>query len=60
MEESEDFEMESLEKTPTNGKRKSVANYILSDNRITQNYLAFSCITGNSKQDFTLTKKSKF
>ena len=32
----------------------------LSDNRIAQNYLAFSRITGNSKQDFTLTKKSKF
>ena len=34
--------------------------YTLSDNRITQNYLAFSHITGNSKQDFTFTKKSKF
>ena len=34
--------------------------YTLSDNRITQNYLAFSCIVGNSKQDFTFTKKSKF
>ena len=34
--------------------------YTLSDNRITQKYFAFSHITGNSKQDFTLTKKSKF
>ena len=34
--------------------------YTLSDNRITQNYLAFSRITGNLKQDFTFTKKSKF
>ena len=33
--------------------------YTLSDNRITQNYLAFSRITGNLKQDFTFTKKSK-
>ena len=31
--------------------------FALSDNRITQNYLAFSRITGNSKQDFTFTKK---
>ena len=28
----------------------------LFDNRIVQNYLAFSCIVGNSKQGFTLTK----
>ena len=34
--------------------------YTLSDNRNTHNYLAFSGITGNSKQDFTFTKKSKF
>ena len=34
--------------------------YTLSDNRIMQNYLAFSHIMGNSKQDFTFTKKSKF
>ena len=34
--------------------------YTLSDNTITQNYLAFSRITGNSKQDFTFTKKFKF
>ena len=33
--------------------------YTLSDNRITQNYLAFSRITGNLKQDFTFTKKMK-
>ena len=34
--------------------------YTLSDDRITQNYLAFSHITGNLKQDFTFTKKSRF
>ena len=31
--------------------------YIPSDNRITQNFLAFSRITGNSKQDFMFMKK---
>ena len=34
--------------------------YTLSDTRITQNYLAFSLITGNLKQDFTFTKKLNF